>query len=113
MLLQQVVLIIADFYQDFWEEENQEIVAEKILDTVTSLIEKSRKKVFDIDTFETFISEKPNEELNKILISIIKKDYPKAENMIDHCLKNNISGGFMCGDNWKSIIEYAKEYIKV
>ena len=104
-------VLIDDFHQDFFEEENQEIVAERILDTVTLLIEKSRKKVFDIDTFETFISEKPNEELNKILISIIKKDYSKAENMIGYCLKNNISGGFMRGDNWKDIIEYAKEYI--
>jgi hypothetical protein len=103
--------IIDSFYQDFYEEENQEMVAEKVLDNVTLSIENSRGKIFDLDTFETFINEYPNQELNKILISIIKKDYSKAESLIDYCLKNDISGGFMNGDNWKSIIECAKEYI--
>jgi hypothetical protein len=104
-------VIIDDFYQDFFEEENQEIVAVKILEKVTLLIENSRKKVFDIDTFGTFINEMPNQELNKILISIIKKDYSKADSMIDYCIKNKICGGFRKGENWKSIIEYAKDYI--
>ena len=102
-------VIIDNFYHDFYEEDNQEIVAKKILEKVTLLIENSRKKLFDIDTFETFINEKPNQELNKILTSLIKKDYSKAENMIDYCQKNNISGGFMSCN--KSIIEYAKDYI--
>ena len=44
-------VIIDDFYHDFYEEESQEIVAEKILKKVTLLIESSRKKIFDIDTF--------------------------------------------------------------
>jgi hypothetical protein len=104
-------VIIDNFYQDFYEEENQEIVAEKVLEKVTLSIENSRKKIADLDTFETFINECPNQELNKILISIIKKDYSKAENMIDYCIKNGTTGGFMSGDNWKSIIERAKEYI--
>ena len=102
---------IDKFYCDFFEEENQEVVVEKILKKATSLIENSRKKVYDIETFETFIDEKPNQELNKILISIIKKDYSKAENMIDFCIKNENSGGFMKGDSRKSIIECAKDYI--
>ena len=102
---------IDHFYQDFFEEENQENVAEIVLENISLLIEKSRETIFDLDTFETFIKEYPNQELNKILISIIKKDYSKAENMINYCIKNDISGGFMSGDNWKSIIEYAKEYI--
>ena len=102
---------IDKFYQDYFEEENQEVVAENILEKTTLLIENSRKKIFDIATFETFIYEKPNQELNKILISIIKQDYFKAENLIDYCISNKICGGFRKGDSWKSIIECAKEYI--
>jgi len=102
---------IDKFYQDFFEEENQEIVVEKILEKITVLIENNRKKIFDIDTFEIFINEQLNQELNKILISIIKTDYSKAENMIDYCIKHHINGGFMSGENLKTIIEYAKDYI--
>jgi len=46
--------------------------------------------------------------LNKILI--IKKDFKKAEEIINDCIKREISGGFLNGQ--KSIIEYAKEFIK-
>ena len=103
-------VIIDDFYQDFFEEENQEITANIIFDKVNLIIENSRKHTFNIDTFETLITDKPNEELNKILILIIKKDFKKAEEIINNCIKREISGGFLNGQ--KSIIEYAKEFIK-
>lgn len=103
-------VIIDDFYQDFFEEENQEITANIIFDKVNLIIENSRKLTFNIDTFETLIADQPNEELNKILILIIKKDFKKAEEIINDCIKREISGGFLNGQ--KSIIEYAKEFIK-
>ena len=103
-------VVIDDFYQDFFEEENQELIANIILDKVNLIIENSRKKIFDIDTFETLISGKPNQELNKILILIIKKDFKKAKEIINRCIKSEISGGFSHGQ--KSIIEYAKEFVE-
>ena len=106
------VAIIDNFYQDFFEEENQEIVAEKILEKFTISIENSRQKLFDIDTFEIFIDEMPNQELNKILLSIIKKDYSKVEKMINYYKKNNISGNIVNEYDWVNIFEYVKDYIK-
>ena len=103
-------VIIDDFYQDFFEEQNQEVTANIILDKVNLIIENSRKQIFDIDTFETFIADKPNQELNNILLLILKKDFKQAEKIINDCIKNEISGGFSNGQ--KSIIGYAKEFIK-
>ena len=58
-------VMIDNFYHNFYEEENQEIVAEKILEKVTLLIDSSRKKIFDIDT-----QPEPH-----ILIQILEQDY--------------------------------------
>jgi phosphoribosylformylglycinamidine (FGAM) synthase PurS component len=100
---------IKGFELGYNNKEEAEIIFKEIIDCSNNVIEEYREKTNSIDRFYENIVDDKDQYLNIILIDIMKKDYKKALGKIKICINNYEDGGFM-NENYKSIIELAKEY---
>lgn len=99
---------INTFEFEYSKSEEAKNKFKNILETSNDIIENFRKNVFDINSFQEYIKNNPNQYLNDIFIDIINKKYKESLKKINQCIKEYKTGGFRV--NCKSIIEYAKDY---
>jgi hypothetical protein len=101
---------IDNFSIEFDKIEDANEIFIKIMDKINNTIENYSNKMNDLNMFQEKIKDESEEYVNNILIDIAKKEYGKALEKVNECIKNKQDGRFSDYESKKNIIDYAKEY---
>jgi hypothetical protein len=105
------IVTINEFSANYTRPEEAKEVYNRIMVRANRAIKKYSKEVYDLETFHRTIKSNPKQDLNNILIEIIKNNYSRAMKKINKSIKE---GKYIRTTDQtlegKSIIEWAKEY---